>query len=365
LQPFHDVRAQYLAHRTEIDAAVRRVLESGSYLLGPELARFESAFADWVGARRAVGVGSGTAALELALRAAGVRAGDEVVVPALTAAPTVQAVLGVGAVPCVVDVDDDTLTLDPEASARAITTATRAVVPVHLFGQCAEMAPILAAAEQRGVAVIEDAAQAHGAMDGGRRAGTFGLLAAFSFYPTKNLGAFGDAGAVVTGDPALADRVARLRNYARGGSAYDFEEPAGNERMDDLHAAILGAKLPHVDAWNGRRRERAAAYRSALADTELRLPAERPGAHHVYHQFTVRTPRRDALRRHLAERGVETLVHYPAALHELTVVQGRARVPEPPLRAARAVRELLSLPIYPELPDGHFARTVDALRAFV
>ncbi len=364
MQPFHDVGAQYLAHRAEIDAALRRVLESGSYLLGAELTRFEAAFAGWVGARHAVGVGSGTAALEIALRVAGVRRGDEVVVPALTAAPTVQAVLGVGGVPCIVDVDDDTLTLDPQAFARAVSPATRAVVPVHLYGQCAEMAPLLAAAESRDIAVVEDAAQAHGAAQDGRRAGTFGRLAAWSFYPTKNLGAFGDAGAVTTGDPTLAAYAARLRNYARADGPYDFDEPAGNERMDELHAAVLGAKLRHVDAWNGRRRERAAAYRSALAGTGLRLPVERPGSHHVYHQFAVRSPRRDALRRHLAERGIETLVHYPAAMHELSVLRDRARVPEPPRRAERAVRELLSLPIYPELPDEHFARTVDALRAF-
>jgi dTDP-4-amino-4,6-dideoxygalactose transaminase len=364
VQPFHDVRAQYLAHRAEIDAAVRRVLEGGSYLLGAELARFEADFAGWVGARRAVGVASGTAALELALRAAGVRPGDEVVVPALTAAPTVQAVLAVGGVPCVVDVDDDTLTLDPESFARALSPLTRAVVPVHLYGQCAEMAPILASAAERGVAVVEDSAQAHGAAEGGRRAGTFGRVAAFSFYPTKNLGTFGDAGAVVTDDEALADHVARLRVYARAAGPYDFDEPAGNDRMDDLHAAILLAKLPHVEGWNARRRERAALYREALADTDLRLPVERAGAHHVYHQFAVRSPRRDALRAHLAERGVETLIHYPAAMHQLTVLRERARIPEVPRRAERAVRELLSLPIYPELPDAHLARTLDALRSF-
>jgi dTDP-4-amino-4,6-dideoxygalactose transaminase len=365
MQPFHDVGAQYRAHRAEIDAAVRRVLEGGSYLLGAELERFESAFAGWLGVRRAVGVGSGTAALELALRAVGVRPGDEVVVPALTAAPTLQAVLGVGGVPCIVDVDDDTLTLDPDAFARAVSSRTRAVVPVHLYGQCAAMAPLLTVAGQRGLALVEDAAQAHGAAEAGRRAGSFGRAAAFSFYPTKNLGTFGDAGAVVTDDEALADHVARLRAYARAPGPYDFDEPAGNERMDDLHAAILGAKLPHLEAWNARRRERAARYRTALAETRLRLPSERPGAHHVYHQFVVRTPWRDALRAHLAARGVECLIHYPAALHELTVARGRARVPEPPRRAERAAREILSLPIYPELPEDHFERAVDALSSFV
>jgi dTDP-3-amino-3,4,6-trideoxy-alpha-D-glucose transaminase len=363
VRPFHDVGAQYRAHRAEIDAAVRRVLESGSYLLGAELARFEASFAAWVGVRHAVGVGSGTAALELALRAAGVRPGDEVVVPAMTAAPTAQAVLGIGGVPCLVDVDDDTLTLDPEAFVRSLTPAVRAVVPVHLHGQCADMAPLLAAARERGIVVVEDCAQGHGAAQDGRRAGTFAPLAAFSFYPTKNLGAFGDAGAVLTDDPALAERVRGLRNYARTAD-YDFAEPAGNERMDELHAAILSAKLPHVEAWNARRRELAAAYRAELAGTHLRLPVERRGAQHVYHQFAVRSPRRDALRKQLAERGIETLVHYPAALHQLTALRGRSRVPEPPRRAERAAGELLSLPIYPELPPEHFAEVVAALREF-
>ncbi len=362
--PFHDVRAQYLAHRTEIDAAVARVFERGIYLLGPELAAFEASFARWLGARRAVGVGSGTAALELALRALEIGPGAEVAVPALTAAPTAMAVLSVGATPLVVDVCEDTLTMDPAALARVASPALAAVIPVHLYGQCANVEAIGAWAATRGVPVIEDAAQAHGASRGGRRAGTLARAACFSFYPTKNLATAGDAGAVVSDDEGFAARVARLRNYGRPGDDYRFDEPGTNARMDELHAAILTAKLPHLEAWNQKRRARAEWYLEQLAGTALALPAEDPAGRSVWHQFVVRTPRRDAFREHLAAQGVQTAVHYPACVHELAALRGRARMPERPARAERAVREAVSLPIYPELPDAHAERVVAAVRSF-
>jgi dTDP-3-amino-3,4,6-trideoxy-alpha-D-glucose transaminase len=362
--PFHDVRAQYLAHRPEIDAAVARVLERGHYLLGEELLAFEASFAAWLGARGAVGVASGTAALELALRALDVGPGAEVAVPALTAVPTAMAVLGVGATPLVVDVREDTLTLDPEALARTASPALAAVIPVHLYGQCADVEGIRAFADARGVPVVEDAAQAHGATWGGRRAGTLGRAACFSFYPTKNLGTAGDAGAVVSDDAALLERVSRLRNYGRRGDEYRFDEPAGNERMDELHAAILAAKLPHLDAWNRRRRERAEGYRARLAGSGLALPVEDPRGRSVWHQFVVRVADREGFRRHLAGQGVATAVHYPACVHELAALSGRARVPERPARAERAAREVVSLPIYPELPDAHAEQVVAAVRSF-
>jgi len=363
MQPFHDLRAQYLAHRAELDAAMRRVLEGGSYLLGPELAAFEAELAAWLGARHAVGVDSGTAALELALRALDVGPGDEVIVPAMTAAPTAMAVLGVGATPCVVDVQAADFGLAPEAARRALSPRTRAVIAVHLYGQCADVDALAALAREAGVPLVEDAAQAHGATCGGRRAGTLGRIACFSFYPTKNLGAFGDAGAVTTEDDALAERVRRLRNYGRPGADYAFAEPGPNERLDELQAAVLRVKLPHLEAWNARRRAHADAWRKGLAGTSLRLPEELPGRHHVYHQFVVRTPRRDALRAELLARGIETGIHYPAALHELAALRGRARVPEPPREAEAVAREALSLPIYPELPPAHLERAIDALRA--
>jgi dTDP-3-amino-3,4,6-trideoxy-alpha-D-glucose transaminase len=363
MQPFHDVRAQYLAHRAEIDAALRRVLEGGHYLLGPELARFEAEFAAWLGVGHVIGVDSGTAAIELALRALDVGPGDEVIVPAMTAAPTAMAVISTGATPCVVDVQAADFGLSPAAARRALSPRTKAIVPVHLYGQCAEMDALLALGREAGVPVVEDAAQAHGATFQGRKAGTLARAACFSFYPTKNLGAFGDAGAVATDDEQLAARVRRLRNYGRPGADYAFQEPGPNARLDDLHAAVLGVKLPHLDAWNARRRAHAEAWRKGLAGTSLRVPEELPGRHHVYHQFAVRCARRDELRAQLATQGVETAIHYPAALHELDALRGRARVPEPPREAERVAREVLSLPIYPELPPEHLERAIAAVRA--
>jgi dTDP-4-amino-4,6-dideoxygalactose transaminase len=238
------------------------------------------------------------------------------------------------------------------------------VIPVHLYGQCADVEGIRAFADARGVPVVEDAAQAHGATWGGRRAGTLGRAACFSFYPTKNLGTAGDAGAVVSDDAALLERVSRLRNYGRRGDEYRFDEPAGNERMDELHAAILAAKLPHLDAWNRRRRERAEGYRARLAGSGLALPVEDPRGRSVWHQFVVRVADREGFRRHLAGQGVATAVHYPACVHELAALSGRARVPERPARAERAAREVVSLPIYPELPDAHAEQVVAAVRSF-
>lgn len=362
--PFHDVRAQYLALREEIDAAIARVLDGGRYLLGEELTRFEASFARWLGARGAVGVASGTAALELALHALDIGPGAEVAVPALTAAPTAMAVLAVGAIPVVVDVCEDTLTMDPAALARAASPALAAVIPVHLYGQCADVEAITAWAEARGLPVIEDAAQAHGAVRSGRLAGTLGRVGCFSFYPTKNLATAGDAGAVVSDDDALIERVARLRNYGRRGDDYHFDEPGANERMDELHAAILEVKLPHLRAWNQRRRERARWYREQLEEAALMLPVEDRRGRSVWHQFVVRVARREAFRHHLATRGVSTAVHYPACIHELAALRGRARVPERPERAERAAREVVSLPIYPELPEEHAEQVVAAVRSF-
>jgi dTDP-4-amino-4,6-dideoxygalactose transaminase len=363
MQPFHDVRAQYLAHRAEIDAALQSVLESGSYILGATLERFERAFAEYLGEGHVVGVSSGTAALELALRALGIGPGDEVAIPALTAVPTAMAVWSVGAVPRVVDVDLATYTLDPEALERELTPAVKAIVPVHLYGGMADMDAIGRMAARRGIPVVEDAAQAHGASYAARKAGTLGSIGCFSFYPTKNLGSYGDAGAVVTADAGLAARVARLRCYGSSGG-YRYEEPGVNARMDDLHAAILLAKLPHLEAWNERRRGHAAAYRARLAGGTLVLPVERAGTRHVYHQFVVRSPRRDELRAWLASRGVATLVHYPEAVHEVAALRAGVRFGTRPRAAERAARELLSLPIYPELPEAQLERTIEALLAF-
>ena len=361
--PFHDLAAQYRAHKDEIDAAVGRVLGSGAYVLGAEGRAFEHAFAAHAGAPFAIGVASGMAALELALLAQGVGPGDEVVIPALTAVPTAMAVLSVGATPRLADVASDTVLMDPASLASEITPKTRAIVPVHLYGQCADMDAIGAIAARHGIPVLEDCAQAHGAKDRGRGAGTMGIAGCFSFYPTKNLGAFGDAGALVTNDADLAARFARLRNYGNRGG-FEFVEPGRNERLDDLQAAILRVKLRHLDVWNERRRAHAARYREALAGTAIQLPALRPDAHPVYHQFVVQSERRDALREHLAKDGIATLVHYPLALQDVEALRERVVFRDAPKRAAATARAILSLPIYPELPAEHQDQVIRSLRAF-
>jgi len=362
-RPFHDLRASFLRQEAELLAAAKRVLDRGWYILGEEVAAFEREFAAFVGAKQAIGVGNATDALELALRALDVKAGDDVAIPALTAAPTGMAVCAIGARPLIVDVEPDSFTIDPAALARALTPQTRAIVPVHLYGQCADLAPILELASEAGVPLIEDCAQAHGATLHGRGAGTFGAVAAWSFYPTKNLGAFGDGGALTSDDPELAERMRRLGNY--GGIAdYDFVEPGRNSRLDELHAALLRVKLKLVAENNERRRDHARRYLAEVTNHLVKLPIERPGARHVWHQFVVRCEKRDLLRFFLAARGVETLVHYPRALHQMQAFQKMALVPAEPKEAARAAAEILSLPIYPELPRDHQDAAIAALNAF-
>jgi dTDP-3-amino-3,4,6-trideoxy-alpha-D-glucose transaminase len=364
MRPFHDLLAGYRAQEDELRAAVQRVLESGRYLLGEELAAFERAFAAAVGVPHAVGLSSGTDALVLALRALDVGPEHEVVVPALTAAPTAMAVCAVGARLVLADVDDETLTLDPAALAEALSPRTRAVLAVHLYGQCADMDALADVCAGRPIALIEDAAQAHGAADRGRPAGTMGRAAAFSFYPTKNLGALGDAGALVTADEALAARVRRLRTYG-GVDGYDFVEPGLNARLDELQSAILRVRLPRLPAFNAARRAHAARYRAALDNPRVRLPVERAGATHVYHQFVVRCAARDALAEFLASAGLSTLVHYARPLHRMTAfASGRARWAREPGCAARAAAEVLSLPIQPELDPAHQDEVIAAVNAF-
>jgi dTDP-3-amino-3,4,6-trideoxy-alpha-D-glucose transaminase len=364
MRPFHDLLAGYRAQEGELREALLRVLESGRYLLGEELAAFEREFAGVVGTRHAVGVSSGTDALVLALRALDLGPQDEVVVPALTAAPTAMAVCAAGARLVLADVDAATLTLDPDALAAALSPRTRAVIAVHLYGQCADWDALAHVCAGRPIALIEDVAQAHGATLAGRQAGTLGLAAAFSFYPTKNLGALGDAGALLTDDEALAARVRRLRTYG-GVDGYDFVEPGLNARMDELQAAVLRVRLARLPDGNAARRRHAARYRAELSNPLVTLPTEREGATHVYHQFVVRCAARDALAAHLAARGLATLVHYARPLHRMTAfASGRATWAEEPERAARAAAEVLSLPIQPELGAEHQGEVIAAVNAF-
>ncbi|HEX5008968.1 MAG TPA: DegT/DnrJ/EryC1/StrS family aminotransferase, partial [Planctomycetota bacterium] len=308
--PFCDLRAGFLAQREELLAAAARVLDSGHYVLGAEVEAFEREFAQWLGGTHVVGVANATDALELALRAFDVGPGDEVVIPSLTAAPTAMAVLATGAMPVLADIDAAWFTLDPTSLRACLSMRTAAIIPVHLYGQCADMDAIRHVAETAGVPILEDCAQSHGATFHGQRAGSFGAAAAFSFYPTKNLGAFGDGGALATPDRHLAERLARLRFYG-GIAGYDFTEPGRNSRLDELQAALLRVRLGAVAAGNERRRLHARRYREGLRDAPVELPAERGGSEHVYHQFVVRTPARDRLRDHLAARGIETQIYYP------------------------------------------------------
>ena len=359
--PFHDLHAGFLAQREELLSAMAHVFASGQYILGSEVAAFEREFASFLGLPHVVGVANATDALELALRALDVGPGDEVIVPALTAVPTAMAVLAVGAVPVLADVDPAYFVLDPGSLRACVSPRTKAIVPVHLYGQCADMDAMLAVAETVGASVIEDCAQAHGARCRGRIAGSMGRVGAFSFYPTKNLGAFGDGGALATADHALAERLARLRFYG-GVPGYDFVEPGRNSRLDELQAALLRVRLAALSAGNERRKLHARRYREGLTHPDVQLPAER--GEHVWHQFVVRCRRRDALRAHLAAAGLPTLVHYPRALSQMKAVAERARVPAPPREAERAAAEVLSLPIYPEMPEAQQAAVIEAVNGW-
>jgi dTDP-4-amino-4,6-dideoxygalactose transaminase len=361
--PFVDLAAEHRELRSEIDAAIRRVLDDGSFILGAELSRFEEEFGAYCGRRAAVGVGSGLDALALALEAAGIGPGDEVITAANTYIATVLAISRVGASPVLVDCRQDDFNIDPAALDAAVTRRTRAVIAVHLYGRLADMGPILDITRRHGLFVLEDAAQAHGAVRGGRRAGAFGDAAAFSFYPSKNLGACGDGGIVVTDDEALAERIRRLRNYGQR-TKNDHEVRGGNSRLDTLQAAILRVKLRGLDGRNEARRIAADRYRQRLSGLPLVLPAPPPGREsHVYHLYVVRVVDRDRIQRRLGEAGVETAVHYPRPVHlqeayrDLALASGSFPVAE------RLAGEILSLPMFPTLSAEAVDRVGDALDA--
>ena len=355
-------RAQYESYKAAIDAAVRRVLESGRYILGEEVGAFEREFAEYIGVLHAVGVGSGTEALHLALAALGIGAGDEVVTVAQTAVATVAAIELSGATPVLVDIEPQYFTLDPHQLEAAITPRTKAIIPVHLYGQSADLDAIMVIAERYGIKVIEDCAQAHGAMYRGQRVGSLGDIACFSFYPTKNLGAIGDAGAVTTNNSELAERVRHLRQY--GWAERNVSNlPGWNSRLDELQAAILRVKLGFLDADNERRRELASLYDELLADSDLVLPARRPEATHVFHLYVVRSTDRDNLLSALRSSGVGAMVHYPPA-HLQPAYFGRLAGAENLPNTERAAKEVLSLPIYPELTDVEVRKVVTACERF-
>jgi dTDP-4-amino-4,6-dideoxygalactose transaminase len=363
--PMVDLRAQYRRIQSDVDAAMRRVVEATAFVNGEECGLFEREFASWCGATHAIGVANGTDALTLTLRAYGVGPGDEVVTVANTFIATGEAILLNGATPVFVDVDEASFTMDPAALERAITPRTKVVIPVHLYGHPCDMVRISAVAARHGVPVLEDAAQAHGAAIGGRRAGSLGHAACFSFYPGKNLGAYGDAGAVVTSDAEFAAKVRRIANHGAGAERYLHAVPGTNSRLDNLQAAILRVKLPHMERWNHERRERAEAYTSALERVPaVTVPREQPWGTTAWHLYTIRTKDRDALQAHLASRGIASAVHYPRPIHLQPALAVAGGKPGDLPVSERLSNEVLSVPLYPELPLEEVARVADEVAAF-
>lgn len=357
--PFVDLGRHHGALSVELEAAFQRVLGASSFIMGEEVERFEAEFADYCGSRHCVGVGSGTAALTIMLQAAGIGLGDEVIVPAHTFVATAFAVMHVGATPVCADVDPGTGLIDPAAVSAAIGPRTAALLPVHLYGQVCAMGELRALAGRHGLAVFEDAAQAHGAAHDGVRAGALGHAGAFSFYPSKNLGALGDGGAICTNDGELAAIARRLRDLGRNGSAVHAD--AGyNERLDGLQAAFLRAKLPHLDGWNTVRRALAARYGERLSD-EAELLQETPATPCVYHVFPVRVSDRDTVAHKLADRAIATGVHYPVALPDQAALPAM-RMSDAPVARDWAAREL-SLPIFPEMTTEELDRVVAGFNA--
>lgn len=361
--PFADLAAQWREIAEDIRPEIEALFESSAFCLGPAVEKFERAFADYLGVEHVVGVNSGTSALHLAMIAANIGPGDRVLIPAQTFIATAWAVLYVGAEPVLCDVEPDTGVIDVADAERRIDGRVKAIVPVHLFGQAADMSAVVALAERHGLTVIEDAAQAHGASVDGRRVGGFGRFAGFSFYPGKNLGAAGEAGAVVAADAADAERLRALRNHAQR-ARYLHAELGFNYRMEGLQGLVLRHKLARLEAWTARRRQIAQAYLDGLDGLPLELPREVRGRH-VYHLFVVRTPRRDALMAALNEAGVQTGLHYPAPLNRQPALARWVADPDAYPQADRWANHGLSLPLHAAMTDEQVACVIDAARAFL
>ncbi|MBN2083879.1 MAG: DegT/DnrJ/EryC1/StrS family aminotransferase [Anaerolineales bacterium] len=361
--PVVDIARQDRSIRPELEAAIGRVIDRSRFILGAEVEAFEQAFAAYCGVAHALGVGSGTDALQVALLACGIGPGDEVITVSHTSPATIAAIelTGAGAVP--IDIDPRRFTMDPGRIAAACTPRTRALLPVHLYGQPADLGPILEFAARRGLPVIEDCSQAHGARYREKSVGAWGRIAAFSFYPTKNLGAYGDGGAVVTDDPQLAERARQIRQY--GWDAGRVSRRKGiNSRLDEIQAAILGVKLRRLEGWNAERRRLASMYDSRLTAKTLTTPYAAPDSIHVYHAYVIRHPRRDALRAHLAQRGISSAIHFspPVHLHPgfSNLAGFSAGLPE----SEAAAREVLTLPLFPGMREDELQQVVDAVTAF-
>jgi dTDP-4-amino-4,6-dideoxygalactose transaminase len=361
--PIVDLTAQYLGLQHQLDAAVRQVMAAGQFIMGPNVAAFENEAEAYLDVPHCVSVNSGTDALMLALRALDIGPGDEVITTPFSFFATSEAIASCGARPVFVDIDPTTFNIDPAAIADAVTSRTAAIVPVHLYGLPAPMREIMDVANRRGLAVVEDCAQAFGASIDGRRAGTIGDAGAYSFFPSKNLGAYGDAGLVATRSTSIAQRIRALRTHG-GLHKYYHDELGVNSRLDELQAAILRVKLPHVDRWNELRAAVASRYRAGLAGAEgIELPAEHGGTRHVYHQFTIRIAGRDRVREQLQAAFIQTMVYYPLPLHLQRAHSNLGYKPGAFPAAEAAAREVLSLPMFPELPHADQAAVIDRLIA--
>ncbi len=357
--PFLDLNAQFASIRPAVDAAINDVLDSKHFVLGEAIDAFECEFAAYCGVSDCIGVDSGLSALELPLRAAGIGPGDEVITVADTFIATAVAITVTGAKPVLVDADPHTYLIDPAAIEAAITPHTRAIIPVHLYGQTADMDPIMRLADRYGLFVLEDACQAHGSRYNGARAGSIGHAAAFSFYPGKNLGAAGDGGAVTTNDPELAEKIRLLRNYGSK-VKYHHESIGFNRRLDSIQAAILSAKLPHLDSWNAARRRIAAAYAERLSGLPIALPQVSVGNEPVWHLYVIRAADRDTLQRQLAAAGVDTLMHYPIPIHQQNAYP-QFRSQRFPVTEGIAA-QCLSLPMFAEMSEAQIDTVAEALR---
>lgn len=356
---FVDLQQEYLSIADQINQAVNKVISSGWFILGQQLERFEKEFADYIGTKYAFGVNSGSDALLLALKAIDIQPEDEVITVAHTFISTVDAIMRNAATPVLVDIDPDTFCIDTTQIESHITEKTKAIIPVHLYGHPADMDPILNLAKKHNLYVIEDAAQAHGAEYNGKKVGRLGHVACFSFYPAKNLGAYGDAGAVVTNDGQIAEKIRLLRDYGRTGK-YNHDVLGINSRMDEIQAAVLSVKLKHLDSWNDKRRQLAALYRKLLADFDLKLPTEMPYAKHVYHQFTIKSKKRDSLLKRLAEKQIPAQIYYTLPVHKQKAYAGSLANLSLPT-TEQVCTEVLSLPIHPWLTPDQIKQIASAL----
>ncbi len=358
-----DLRTQYRSIAQEVETAIAGILESGRYIGGENVTALEKELAEYCGARVGIGVNSGTDALKLSLFALGIGPGDEVITSPFTFVAPVEVLCILGAKPVFADIDPQTFCLDPKRVAEKITPRTKAILPVHLYGHPADMTAIMALAEKHGLVVVEDACQAIGAKHQGRAAGTFGAAGCISFYPTKNLGAAGDGGMVITNDEALAARIGLLRNHGNA-DAYHYTSLGYNSRLDEIQAAILRIKLRRLAEWNEARRRNAARYSSLLASAPIITPVEKPGNYHIYHQYTVRTPHRDKLRAWLGAAGIGSMVYYPEPLHTQEPYRFLGYHEGDFPCAEQACREVVSLPIYPELTEGEIQEVCARISSF-